>query len=222
MTPVSPIERKPLHQDLTDRLRALIVEGTLAPGEKLNETALSAAFGVSRTPLREAIARLASEGFVTLAPHRGARVSALTLDALEEAFPVMGALEALAGRLAAKAATEAEIEAIAALQAELRAHHRAGDRAAYFRCNEAIHDAILAAARNPTLARTSRTLGLGLRRARYFANLTQARWAEAVAEHDAILEALRRRDGERLGALLQAHLAAKLASIRTALLARPA
>ena len=96
------IPRVSLHDQLLGRLRSLIVEGELPPGAKIDEKELGGRFGVSRTPLREALKVLASEGLVTLKPHRGAVVSELDLDELAAAFPVMGALEALAGELAVK------------------------------------------------------------------------------------------------------------------------
>jgi DNA-binding GntR family transcriptional regulator len=106
------IPRRSLHDELTERLRRLITHGELSPGQKIREKALCLQFGVSRTPLREALKVLASEGIVTLRPNRGAVVSALTVEELEEVFPVMGALEALSGEIACRHITDQELEAI--------------------------------------------------------------------------------------------------------------
>ena len=217
-----PIRRRTLHDELTDRLRALIVEGELAPGIKVPERALCERFGVSRTPLREALKVLASEGLVDLLHNRGARVSRLTLEALEEAFPVMGALEALAGELAAANITDAEIAAIGQLHQVMVAHYRGGNRKAYFAANQAIHEAILEAARNPTLIALYRGLAGRVRRARYMANMSPRRWAQAVEEHEEILEALGARDGRRLGKILKRHLANKFETVKEALAAQAA
>lgn len=217
MTVAGQIERRPLHHALVDRLRHMITEGTLEPGGKISERELCEQFGVSRTPLREALNLLAAEGLVSITPHRGASVTELTLADLEECFPVMGALEAVSGRLACQNATEAEIAAIRARHAEMVAHYEAGRLQDYFRCNEAIHDAILEAARNPTLAQMSRSLAGRVRRARYRANMTPARWARAVAEHLEILSALEARDAERLGRVLNEHLANKLETVKATL-----
>ncbi|MEL6197442.1 MAG: FCD domain-containing protein, partial [Pseudomonadota bacterium] len=103
---------------------------------------------------------------------------------------------------------------IAELHDQMLRHYRDRDRAAYFRLNEAIHDRLLVAARNPTLEATTKLLASRIRRARFQANLTEARWAEAVAEHEIILTALQARDAQRLSEILPAHLAAKLASLR--------
>ena len=217
-----PIRRRTLHDEMTDRLRLLIVEGELAPGAKVPERALCERFGVSRTPLREALKVLANEGLVDLLPNRGAQVSRLTLAALEEAFPVMGALEALAGELAAANITDAEIAAIRQRHTVMVSHFRAGNLKAYFSANQAIHEAILEAARNPTLIALYRGLAGRVRRARYMANMSPRRWAQAVEEHEEILEALGARDGRRLGKILRRHLANKFETVKEALAAQGA
>lgn len=210
---VDAIPRRALHDELADRLRRMIVECELAPGAKISEPALCARFGVSRTPLREALKVLATEGLVELTPRHGASVAPVTLEDLAEVFPVMGALEGLAGELACARITDAEIAKIRALHGALKRHFAAGDLPAYFAVNEAIHEAILAAAANPTLAAVRRGLAGRIRRARYMANISPERWAEAVREHDAIIDALERRDGETLGRILRTHLSEKLRSL---------
>ncbi|AXS41415.1 GntR family transcriptional regulator [Breoghania sp. L-A4] len=217
MSMSAAIPRRTLHDELVDRLRHMIIEGDLAPGEKLSEKDLCGHFDVSRTPLREALKILAKDGLVRLIPNRGATVAKLTLTDLEEAFPVMGALEAVSGELACLHITDAEIAQIAKLHDEMVENHRAGELGPYFRRNERIHQLILDAARNPTLAEMQRSLSGRVRRARYMANMSAERWAEAVAEHEVILEALKARDGARLGKLLKVHLANKLQTVRDAL-----
>lgn len=219
MTDADMISRRSLHHELADRLRALIADAEIAPGERINERALCARFDVSRTPLREALKVLAHEGYVRLTPNRGARAAALTVADLEEAFPVMGALEGLAGELACRNATDAEIAAILMLHARMAEHHRLGERAPYFELNERIHLGIAEAARNPTLALMQRSLDGRVRRGRYLANINQTRWDQAMAEHGEIAEALVARDGERLAAVLRRHLQNKLAALRDTLAA---
>ncbi|HEX7968231.1 MAG TPA: FCD domain-containing protein, partial [Stellaceae bacterium] len=89
---------------------------------------------------------------------------------------------------------------------EMLLHHNRGDRAEYFRCNQAIHQRINRAAANPVLQASYGALNARVRRARYFANLTQERWDKAVAEHRQMLEALERRDGAQLRRILELHL----------------
>ncbi|MEM6972996.1 MAG: GntR family transcriptional regulator [Pseudomonadota bacterium] len=211
------LPRRTLGPAIAERLREEIVDGRLAPGLKLNERVLCERLDVSRTPLREALGILAAEGLIAISPHRGARVSKVTLDELEEVFPVMAALERLTGERAARLASEEEIAAIARLTERMTATWQARERREYFDLNQAIHAGLLAAARNPTLAAHAGTLDARIRRGRYRANLTETRWAKAVAEHDAILDALTARDGARLGSRLANHLEATLGALRTAL-----
>ena len=192
------IERRSLHDTLSARLRNMIAAGELAPGEKIPEKQLCDRFGVSRTPLREALKVLASDGLVTLRPNRGAVVTRLTLKELEEAFPVMGALEALSGEIACLHITDAEVAEIRRLHERMVRHWQESELQPYFRLNQAIHERILEATRNETLKSAYRGLSGRLVTARYIANMSPDRWARAVAEHEAILACLEARDGQRL------------------------
>ncbi len=206
--------RANLHETVVGQLRDIIVEGILAPGARIAERQLCESLGVSRTPLREALKVLASEGLVELLPNRGARVARLDDSDIENMFQVMGALEALAGSLACTQISEAELAEIAALHYEMLAQYMRRDLPGYFRLNQAIHAAIVAAARNPILAATYQSLAARIRRARYFANLSDERWQHAVAEHEAILQTLQARDGPRLARLLEEHLHNKSVVLR--------
>lgn len=223
LTPaVSPIPRRPLHEEAADRLRDLIIQGRLTAGARLNERLLTAQLGLSRTPLREAFKVLATEGLVELLPNRGAIVSQMDPVRLSEALAVMGALEALAGELACLHATEAQINEIRALHYEMLAYHARGDLAGYFKFNQAIHLKIVKYSGNAVLHNTYRQLNANVRRARYMANLSKERWDAAVREHDEILAALGARDVKRIRALLSDHLARKLSSVLAALPAHEA
>jgi len=213
----TPIVRRPLHEEAADRLRDLIVQGRLAAGARLNERLLTGELGVSRTPLREAFKVLATEGLVELLPNRGAIVSQMDPQRLSESLAVMGALEALAGELACRSATEAQINEIRALHYEMLAYHARNDLAGYFKFNQAIHLKIVKYSGNTMLYNIYRQLNGNVRRARYMANLSKERWDAAVREHDEILSALAARDVKRIKALLQDHLAHKLASVLAAL-----
>jgi DNA-binding GntR family transcriptional regulator len=207
------ISRFSLHDETVARLRVLITEGELAPGSRIAERQLCLRFGISRTPLREALKVLASEGLVELLPHRGARVTRISGPALRDAFEVVAALEALAGELAAARIDDAELVEIETLNDRMRTHFDRGELAQYFACNQRIHEAINRAARNPQLTEMYALVSNRVRRARYFANHSPDRWAEAMREHDAILAALKRRDGPACAALLRAHLEHKLYAI---------
>jgi DNA-binding GntR family transcriptional regulator len=197
-----------LHSELLTRLRDYVVEGDLPAGARVPERLLCERFGVSRTPLREALKVLASEGLIDLLPNRGARIRQSGERELSELFDVMGGLEALAGRLACEKITDEAYAAIEELHRAMYGHYLRRDLHAYFACNQAIHEAIVAAADNEILSATFKTFAGRLRRARYSANADKGhdRWSEAVREHEAILDALRRRAGSELADILFAHL----------------
>jgi DNA-binding GntR family transcriptional regulator len=211
------IVRRTLHHDILERLRQMIFDGDLAAGSKVRENELCERFGVSRTPMREALKVLANEGLVRLTPNRGAVISELTLQDLEDAFPVMGALEALAGELACLYITDQEIAEIRELQERMVECYENRELAAYFEINQEIHFRIQQGARNKTLNGMAKTLGDRLRRARYMANISTTRWAQALSEHAAILDALEKREGKKLGELMKNHLAHKLETVRMVL-----
>ncbi len=156
-SPSLSIARRPLHEEAADRLRDLIVQGSLAPGSRLNERLLTAQLGVSRTPLREAFKVLATEGLVELLPNRGAIVSEIDAARIAETLAVMGALEALAGELASAAATDGQINEIRSLHQEMLANHARGDLAGYFKFNQAIHLKIVKYSGNAVLTRPTAT-----------------------------------------------------------------
>jgi len=207
------IARVSLHDETVSRLRALITDGALRPGSRIDERELCQRFGISRTPLREALKVLASEGLVELLPHRGSRVTRLSAPELRDAFEIVAALEALAGELACQRITDAEIDALAAVHSRMEEHYRRGELAEYFVCNQTIHEAINRAAGNAQLTEMYALISNRVRRARYMANHSPERWANAVREHVEILAALRRRDGVTCGRLLREHLEHKLYTV---------
>ena len=217
MNEAAPIRKATLSGEAAAGVRGLILDGDLDPGERINEKTLCERFGVSRTPLREALKVLASEGLVELLPNRGARVARITAEAIDEIFPVMGALEALAGELAAE---RMDAETMAEVRAEhyrMALHHTRGELAGYFRGNQRIHELILAAAGNPTLAATYRALSGRVRLARLHANISRTRWDAAMAEHEDILRALEARDGAALATVLRDHLRNTCESVKAGL-----
>lgn len=212
-TATQTIARKSLHRELVDRLQLLIIGGVLTPGIKVPEKDLCARFGVSRTPLREALKVLASDGLVRLEPNRGAWVTLVTVGEVEEVFPVLGVLEALSGELACKSISDEEIEAVRALHEQMIQSYEVRDLDSYFTINQKIHRAILLAARNDTLTTSCQALSLRMQRARYLANMTEGRWYEAVQEHEKILKYLTARNGKALANTLLDHMDAKRVSV---------
>ncbi|WP_114285408.1 GntR family transcriptional regulator [Candidatus Halocynthiibacter alkanivorans] len=212
-TEANMIERKSLHLELVERIRPLIIDSQLVPGRKVPEKDLCERFQVSRTPMREALKVLASEGLVRLEPNRGAWVTTVTTNEVKEVFPILGVLEALSGELACKYITDAEIREVRALHEDMLQSYRARDLAAYFESNQKIHRAILLAARNDTLTKSCQTLSARMQRARYIANMSEERWANAVSEHEQIIKTLEARDGQSLSAVLVEHMKNKQDSV---------
>lgn len=206
MAEIISIPRQVLHQEVAVRLRQRIVEGQLAPGAKLNERELSELLNVSRTPLREAIKMLAAEGLVELLPNRGAVVAQMSAQDVADTFEVIAGLEGQSGELAAQRITEAELAEIRALHYEMMAAWTRRDLPTYYRLNAQIHLQINAAARNPVLAQTWRTVNARLQALRFRSNFDEAKWKRAVREHERMVELLAARDAAGLRALLVEHL----------------
>ena len=217
LEPVAVDPSGTLQEETTRRLRDLIIRGELEAGARLNERELTEQLGISRTPLREATRRLASEGLVELLPHRGAIVAPIDAARVRDALEVMGALEAYAGEIACARATDAEINEIRALHFEMLADRAREDHQSYFARNQAIHFRIIDCARNEVLSQTYRVLNDRVRRVRYQANVNRQRWDQAIAEHEEILAALVARDAARLKRQLAGHLANKLGAVSRAL-----
>jgi DNA-binding GntR family transcriptional regulator len=203
---IPPISRTSLHDMVTARVRDLIVEGRLAAGERINESRLCMQLGVSRTPLREALKVLASEGLVELTSHRGATVATCSIDAVRDMMLLMSRLEAFACELAAARATRAELASLRNAHDAMVEAFRAGDRTEYFRINQGIHCAVVAIAGNRSLGPFHGLLHARMKRFRYQGNDLPENWAESVVEHEAIMAALERRDGRAAAAAMQAHL----------------
>lgn len=197
-----------LHDEILSRLRDYIVEGNIPDGARISERQLCEMLKVSRTPLREALKVLASEGLVELLPNRGARVRPLNADDIRELFDLMGGLEGLAGRLACERIADEEILKIEQLHHDMYGFYMRREMPGYFRMNQLIHQAIVAAAGNAALRATYESLAGRIRRVRFSANFAQKRerWSEAMREHELMLEALRRRAGSELSDILFQHL----------------
>ena len=214
--PAHAAEREPstLHANLVERIRELVIEGDLEPGAKVPERILCERFNVSRTPLREALKTLASEGWLEILPHKGARVTRLSEEDVDQMFPIMGALEALSGELACANLSEEQFAEIRALHYQMVLHYTRRELAPYFQINQLIHEKILAAAANPLLVQMYQTLSGRIRRARYVANMSEDRWAQAIEEHEEMLSALASRDGQSLANVLRRHLSNKCETVK--------
>lgn len=201
-----PIRRTALHDTLVSHLRDMIIEGDLSPGTRLHEGQLGEQLGVSRTPLREAIKYLASEGLVELVPSRGAVVKRFSAKDVHDMLTVLQTLEELAGKLACEAASDAGIAEVRALHDEMVRRYKVGDRLQYYKLNQQIHSAIVQLAENAALADMHAVLQTRLKRIRFIGHEGPEKWAAAVAEHDEMIVALEARDKAKLSEVLGRHL----------------
>jgi DNA-binding GntR family transcriptional regulator len=183
-----------------------IVRGTLAPGQTLDEMELARRFGVSRTPVREAIRQLAASGLVETRPHRGAVVARPSHERILGMFEAMAELEALCAGLAAERMTASERHALEAVHEQLRVLIHSGDPQRYHEVNESFHATIYAGAHNDYLAEmtlATRTRVQPFRRAQF---RLLGRLAKSHVEHDRVVLAIVR--GDRIGAAtaMRAHI----------------
>lgn len=203
---IDAIPRANLHEHVAQRLRQMLVEGHIAPGAKLNERELSEVLHVSRTPLREAIKRLASEGLVELLPNRGAIAVSLNEADVLNTFEVMAGLEAMSGELAAQRITTAELAEITAMQFEMMAAYTRRDLSTYYGLNSRIHGAINAAAKNPVLTVMYNQVNARLQALRFRSNQDGEKWKRALKDHEKMIDALQTRDGAAMREVLETHL----------------
>ena len=200
------VVRTSLHEEAAVRLRSLIVRGELQPGEQLVEADLCEVLGVSRTPLREALKRLASEGLVELRLNRSSIVAPIRREDIDELFEAVAGIERIGAELAAQRMTLRDHEKLATLHDRMERHHDAGELQAYFELNQQIHAFVLSCARNAALQSTHSALLARVERARLFALTSRERWDESVEEHRDIMRALAERDSDRAGRLVAQHI----------------
>jgi DNA-binding GntR family transcriptional regulator len=209
-----PITRTTLYLEVADRLRDMIIEGRLLPGARINEGQIGAQLGVSRTPLREAIKTLLSEGLVEVLPAKGAVVRTFSEQGLAQTFEALKVIEQSAGRLACLRASTEEIERVRSLHLQMLELYRTNQRLEYFKLNQAIHTAIVEISGNRILLELHGTLQARVKRARFIGNGQPDKWAGAVAEHEEMIKQLVARDGEKLAVVLGQHMDASFVRVR--------
>jgi DNA-binding GntR family transcriptional regulator len=200
-----PIRREALHMQVVEKLRQLVYRGDIAAGERINELQIAAALGVSRTPLREAVKLLASEGLLELLPGRGARVRRLTPDEICDHFEVIGALERHAVEEAVNKMTPKGRAELERLHEQMKEAFAVGDRRAYYAANQKAHALFVRLAESRTLRETHETLTKRARHDRPVTLASAQRWAESMAEHAELLAAVYDGDAAEAGRLMLRH-----------------
>ncbi|WP_425453188.1 GntR family transcriptional regulator [Bosea caraganae] len=189
-----------------DELYEAIVNMRLVPGTPLQEKALTQQFGVSKTPVREALIRLAEEGLVDIFPQSGTFVSHVPLGAIPEALVIRLALEDTAIKRTAEIATLADIAQLDAKLASQRMLAELGDMDAFHEADEAFHEAIALIAGYPSIWKLLRQVKVQINRARRLTLPVAGRMQQVIGEHVLVRDAIASRDVEAARAAMQAHL----------------
>ena len=191
---------------LRDRIENELLTGAMPPGYRLDEMTLAARFGVSRTPVREALFQLASAGLIEIRPRRGAVVTEVGPERLVQMFEVMAGLEGMAGRLAARRQTDADRRNLTETHEACRRAAETADADAYYYENERFHHAIYAASHNAFLIEQCAALHRRLKPYRRIQLQVMNRVANSLAEHEAVVDAILKMDGDRAERLLRDHI----------------
>lgn len=191
---------------LREEIEELIAIGQLPPGHHLDETELAARFGVSRTPIREALIQLASMGIIEMRPRRGAQVATISAQQLVEMFEVMAEFEAMCGRMAARRMSKDEQTALQAAHDACMAARDADDPDEYFYKNEVFHGLIYSGSHNTFLSQQAMNLHRRLRPYRRLQLRVRDRVKTSFHEHDGVVKAIISGDGEATAHLLRSHI----------------
>ncbi|RTL26992.1 MAG: GntR family transcriptional regulator [Rhodocyclaceae bacterium] len=183
-----------LYQEVAERLRQRIFSHELPPGTWVDEQALASQYGISRTPLREALKVLAAEGLVTLKPRRGCYVTEISERDLDEIFTVLALLEGKCAVNTVHKASEADLKRLAAIHQDLERAAAANDIDGFFEANQAFHQEVQLIADNRWLTQAITDLRKVIKLSRHHSLFIEGRLEQSLAEHRAILDALDRRD----------------------------
>ncbi|TWH24474.1 MULTISPECIES: GntR family transcriptional regulator [unclassified Aminobacter] len=196
---------KPSKTIVRDAIEQDIVTGFYVPGERLDEATLAARHQVSRTPVREALIQLSTMGLVKIVPNRGAFVNQLTITELVEMFEVMGELEAMCARLAARRIHTEQLLRLGEAQENCRRAQTKGNSDDYYYANEQFHQTIYEASGNTFLYEQACSLQRRLKPYRRLQLRVPGRVARSLAEHDAVLDAIRSHDPKRAHEAMRQH-----------------
>jgi len=196
-----------LYQDVAEQLRQRIFSSELAPGSWIDELKLAKDYGISRTPLREALKLLAAEGLVTMKVRRGAYVTEVSEQDLADVYHVLALLESDAAGLVATLASEAELAELQALHAALAtaANRGSAGRVQFFAINEQFHMRLLDIARNRWSKQLSTDLRKVMKLNRHHSLLKQGRIQDSLHEHQALMQALADHDAAAASQAMREH-----------------
>jgi DNA-binding GntR family transcriptional regulator len=202
-SPTRTLSPRALYQDVAERLRQQIFNRELEPGSWIDEMKLSQEYGISRTPLREALKVLAVEGLVTMKVRRGAYVTEMSHDDVSQVYHLLALLESDAAAQAAAHANDSQRAEL--LQLHERLEKQSRQRDAFFVTNERFHMALLDIAGNRWATQIVTDLRKVMKLNRHHSLFRQGRLSESLAEHRALMQAISARDAETARHLMRAH-----------------
>ncbi len=208
------LNNRPLYEDVADKLREQIFSKKLLPGSWLDEQSLADQLGISRTPMREAIKVLASEGLVTIKMRRGAYVTEVFRSDLEQIFTILSLLEGQAAKEAATKASEAQLNLLDHLHHRLETAAADRDIEQFFEINVKFHELIQEIAGNRWMNGVIADLRKVLKLHRRDSLTSTGRLQNSLLEHREILRALLKRDEAAAESAMQKHLANGLEAVR--------
>ena len=214
MVDPTPLRQSSLHEEVATRLRNMVFERQLAPGQWVDEMALAREWQISRTPLREALKVLAAEGLVTSVPRQGCKVTEMSEADADELFPVMALLEGRCAFEAVRKATPADVRALRKLHDVLEKHAAAQNIDGYYRANHEFHTKVQALADNRWLDRATNDLRRFLRLLRGRQLNWPGRMDASINEHRVLIDAIEQGDAARAERVMHDHLMAQLAALK--------
>jgi DNA-binding GntR family transcriptional regulator len=189
LLPVQLESYKPLREIVFETMREAIINGDLAPGERLMEVQLAEEMGVSRTPVREAIRKLELEGFVAMIPRKGAYVADYSIKDITDVFEIRAALESLAAGLACERITDDELDELQVLVVRVAAI-KDNDLEELVKVDTEFHDRIYKASRNSRLEQMISNLREQIQRFRSTSLASPGRIKDTLEEHKGIIDAI--------------------------------
>jgi len=195
----------PRYEELRALLEEAIIKGELPPGTRLEEQELAERYRVSRTPIRETLRLLASSGLVEMRARQSAVVATLTIPKLIEMFQVMADLEGLCARLAARRTSPEGLKQMTESHRACVAAVEANDPEAFYEANRIFHEAIYAASSNQFLDEMTRSLRNRVAPYRRYVTYQPGRMVDSIAEHEQVLDAIRKGEGDTADRLMRDH-----------------
>lgn len=203
---IPPLDARTRRQSVTETLRKLIIDGELPPGEQVNQVLIAEQLGVSRGPLREALAQLEEEGLIKNVPYKGTFVTTISGEYIAELYSIRRVLEIFAVQQAAEHASSEDIAALRAILAQMYTAAEADDITRMSDLDIQFHTLIFRSAHHTMLLQLWKSLEMGVRRCLVLRHRIYQSPRDVIGTHPDILAAIEAHDGEQAGHIIEAHI----------------